>query len=152
MYIMLNQGSGIGSVPCPLFASVGWTTRPATPYHHATRSKESPRPMCRSLLFPGALSLALLLAGCALPIEPDDPQPVLGPEEFALRMDRLEADLAARCEIQRVTLSDQARRQEVLVADVREVGSLLRSEERRVGKEWRARGSPDHEKKKRREK
>lgn len=82
--------------------------------------------MCRSLLFPGALSLALLLAGCALPIEPDDPQPVLGPEEFALRMDRLEADLAARCEIQRVTLSDQARRQEVLVADVREVGSLLR--------------------------
>lgn len=82
--------------------------------------------MSRPLLYSGVLSLALLLAGCALPVNPADSQPVLGPDEFALRLDQLEADLAARCELQQVALSDHSRRQEVLVADVREVGSLLR--------------------------
>ncbi|WP_299314541.1 ATP-dependent zinc protease [uncultured Halomonas sp.] len=82
--------------------------------------------MSRPLLYSGVLSLSLLLAGCALPIDSTDSHPVLGADEFTLRMDQLEADLAARCELQQVALSDHSRRQEVLVADVREVGSLLR--------------------------
>lgn len=78
------------------------------------------------LLPTGALSLALLLAGCALPIEPSEPEPVLGPDAFHFRIDRLEADLAARCDLTRQSVESQTRRQESLSADVREVGSLLR--------------------------
>jgi len=78
------------------------------------------------LLFTGVLSLGLLLAGCALPIDQTEQEPVLGPDEFALRIDRLEADLAARCDLQQSHVGEHARRQEVLVADVREVGSLVR--------------------------
>lgn len=82
--------------------------------------------MSRPLLYSGVLSLSLLLSGCALTHQPPEPDPVLGPEEFALRIDRLESDLAARCELQQAQLGEQARRQDTLVADVREVGSLVR--------------------------
>jgi hypothetical protein len=78
------------------------------------------------LLPTGVLSLSLLLAGCALPIEPAEPEPVLGPDEFALRIDRLEADLAARCDLQQRRQADQELRQSVMSADVREVGTLVR--------------------------
>ena len=73
----------------------------------------------------GLLSL-FLLSGCAMPLEPNDPEPVLGPDEFALRIDRLETQLATRCDLTNRTLDEQARRQDILNADVREVGSLLR--------------------------
>lgn len=83
--------------------------------------------MSRRLFSTGALSLGLLLiAGCATPIEQVEPAPALGHAEFALRIDRLEADLAARCDLQQASLAEQGRRQETLVSDVREVGSLLR--------------------------
>lgn len=78
------------------------------------------------LLSIGVLSLGLLLAGCALPIHQVEPETVLGPDDFALRIDRLEADLVTRCDLQQTRLGEHARRQEVLVADVREVGSLVR--------------------------
>jgi hypothetical protein len=78
------------------------------------------------LLPTGVLSLSLLLAGCALPIEQAEPEPVLGPDEFALRIDRLEADLAARCDLQQRRQADQELRQSVMSADVREVGTLVR--------------------------
>jgi hypothetical protein len=82
--------------------------------------------MSRPLLFTGALSLGLLLSGCALTHQSPEPEPVLGPEEFALRIDRLESELAARCELQQAQFGEHARRQDTLVADVREVGSLVR--------------------------
>lgn len=83
--------------------------------------------MSRRLLSTGALPLVLLLiTGCAMPIEQGEPEPVLGPDAFALRIDRLESNLAARCDLQQASLSENARRQETLVADVREVGSLVR--------------------------
>lgn len=82
--------------------------------------------MSPRLLSTGVLSLSLLLAGCALPMHTAEPEPVLGPDEFALRIDRLQSDLAARCDLQQTNLGEHARRQEVLVADVREVGSLVR--------------------------
>ncbi|QTF91112.1 ATP-dependent zinc protease [Halomonas sp. BM-2019] len=78
------------------------------------------------LLSIGVLSLGLLLAGCALPIEQAEPEPVLGPDEFALRIDRLEADLAGRCDLQQRRQADQEQRQSELIADVREVGTLVR--------------------------
>lgn len=82
--------------------------------------------MSSRLLSTGVLSLSLLLAGCALPIEQAEPEPVLGPDEFALRIDRLEADLAARCDLQQRRQADQEQRQSMLIADVREVGTLVR--------------------------
>lgn len=46
--------------------------------------------MSRRLLSTGALPLVLLLiTGCAMPIEQGEPEPVLGPDAFALRIDRL---------------------------------------------------------------
>ncbi|MDN3520869.1 ATP-dependent zinc protease family protein [Halomonas ramblicola] len=80
--------------------------------------------MSRSLLPAGALSAALLLAGCVTPVEP--PPPTLGPDEFSRRMDALETSLSASCEARTRRQADQLRRQDALIADVREVGSLLR--------------------------
>ncbi|MGJ7456913.1 ATP-dependent zinc protease family protein [Halomonas sp. MA07-2] len=83
--------------------------------------------MSRRLLSTGALSLGLLLiAGCAMPIEQVEPEPVLSPDAFALRIDRLETDLGARCDLQQSSFAEHGRRQETLVADVREVGTLAR--------------------------
>ncbi|MCA1770366.1 MAG: RimK/LysX family protein [Halomonas sp.] len=83
--------------------------------------------MSQRLLSIGAVLLGLLLiTGCATPIEQDKPDPVLGPNEFALRIDRLESDLAARCDLPLSSLTENNRLQATLVADVREVGSLLR--------------------------
>ncbi|WP_290797678.1 ATP-dependent zinc protease [Halomonas sp.] len=83
--------------------------------------------MSRRLLSTGALALMVLFStGCATFIEQGEPEPVLAPDVFALRIDRLESDLMARCDLQQASLSESARRQETLVADVREVGSLVR--------------------------
>lgn len=81
-------------------------------------------------LLSAALAIsALLLTGCAaLTDEPAPPAP-LTPADFHVRMDALEDALGARCDDQSRLGNDVAsvvRRQNALVFDVREVGSLLR--------------------------
>jgi len=99
--------------------------------------------MPRRLLPTGALALIVLLStGCAMLIEQSEPEPVLGPDEFALRIDRLESDLVARCDLQQATLIENTRRQETLVADVREVGSLVRHLRANIEQLERAEGKP----------
>ncbi|GHE19554.1 ATP-dependent zinc protease [Halomonas urumqiensis] len=78
------------------------------------------------LLPSGLLTFTLLLGGCALPVEPTEPEPVLGPDEFATRIEGLEQNLAARCELQTAKADEQLLQQAQLNADVREIGSLLR--------------------------
>lgn len=72
---------------------------------------------------------AVLLSGCvALTDKPAPPAP-LTPADFHVRMDALEDALAARCDAQSRLGNDVAsvaRRQDALIGDVREVGSLLR--------------------------
>ncbi|MEQ5802131.1 ATP-dependent zinc protease [Halomonas sp. H10-9-1] len=72
---------------------------------------------------------AILLSGCgALTNKPEPPAP-LTPADFHVRMDALEDTLVARCDDQSRLGSDitfVARRQDALIGDVHEVGSLLR--------------------------
>ncbi|MDY7117172.1 ATP-dependent zinc protease [Halomonas sp. SSL-5] len=72
---------------------------------------------------------AVLLSGCvALTDKPAPPAP-LTPADFHVRMDALEDALGARCDAQSRLGNDVAsvaRRQDALIGDVREVGSLLR--------------------------
>ncbi|MCH4562845.1 ATP-dependent zinc protease [Halomonas sp. EGI 63088] len=81
--------------------------------------------MRQRLLHTGALSLALLVTGCALPSDRPEPPPVLTPDEFAMRIDRLETDLASRCDVQQERLAEQFHRQDLMHTEVRELGSLL---------------------------
>ncbi len=97
--------------------------------------------MSRPLLYSGTLLASLLLAGCALPLEDDALQP-LSADDFSLRMDQLEAGLHEHCGRQQYSLDAQSRRQEVLLADVREVGSLLRHLRADVERLERAEGEP----------
>lgn len=82
--------------------------------------------MRQRLLPYGVLVFTLLLGGCALPVEPTEPEPVLGPDEFATRIESLERNLGMRCEVQAAKADEQLRQQARLNADVREVGSLVR--------------------------
>lgn len=82
--------------------------------------------MRQRLLHTGALSLVLLLTGCALPSDRPEPTPVLTPDEFAKRIDRLEADMASRCDVQQEQLAEQRHRQDQMYTEVREFGSMLR--------------------------
>ncbi|SFU28696.1 RimK/LysX family protein [Halomonas korlensis] len=82
--------------------------------------------MPQRLKLPVVLCLVSLLAGCALLAETPEPEPVLGPAAFAARIDRLESQLAARCDSQEHKLDAYARQQDQLGAEVREVGSVLR--------------------------
>ncbi|HSP57722.1 MAG TPA: ATP-dependent zinc protease [Halomonas sp.] len=82
--------------------------------------------MPQRLNLPIAFCLVSMLSGCALLAEPPEPQPVLEPDVFAARIDRLESDLGMRCDRQAYKLDAHARQQDQLGAEVREVGSLLR--------------------------
>lgn len=82
--------------------------------------------MPQRLKLPIVFCLASLLSGCALLAEPPEPEPVLGPAEFAARIDRLESDLAMRCDRQEQRFDAHARQQQQLDAEIREVGSLMR--------------------------
>ena len=84
--------------------------------------------MRHRLLTTGALPLVLLLTGCALSSDHPEPapEPILTPDEFAMRIDRLEADMAARCDGPQELLAAQLQRQELLDTEVRDIGSLLR--------------------------
>lgn len=77
-----------------------------------------------------ALSLSYLsLAGCAFQSSPPEqpPQP-LSAERFEERIAALEAGLATQCVEHQLNWHQQrSTQQQVLIADVREVGSLLRS-------------------------
>ncbi|MFY0988974.1 ATP-dependent zinc protease [Halomonas sp. C05BenzN] len=98
--------------------------------------------MRHRLLQSGALSLVLLLAGCAIQGQGPDPQPVLTPDEFAMRIDRLEAGMASRCDAQQQLLDQQLHRQALLDTEVREVGSLLRHLRADIERLERAGGEP----------
>lgn len=68
-----------------------------------------------------------LLGGCALPSsQQQEPPPPVTATQFEEGIQRLESNLAARCENQSHLLSLQRMEQRTLTADVREVGSLLR--------------------------
>ncbi|MDI5984888.1 RimK/LysX family protein [Halomonas sp. M4R5S39] len=82
--------------------------------------------MRHPLLHTGALSLALLLFGCAVPSDRPEPDPVLTPDEFATRIDRLETEMVSRCDAQHELLATHVQRQELMDTDMREFGSLLR--------------------------
>ncbi|MFW6278430.1 MAG: ATP-dependent zinc protease [Halorhodospira sp.] len=84
------------------------------------------------LMCAGLAASAMLLAGCASLYDSAPPEPVLSPEEFHQRMTQLEATLDARCDARSRKEDEQSRRQELLVADVREVGSLLRGIDTRL--------------------
>lgn len=72
------------------------------------------------------LATLLSLGGCGLvPQERDAPPPVSQPA-FDSRMDRLEADIASRCDASLDAQSARREEQLGLRADVREVGYLLR--------------------------
>ncbi|WP_163575763.1 ATP-dependent zinc protease family protein [Halomonas faecis] len=73
------------------------------------------------------MSLAsLMLAGCGLTPSREPAPPPVTHEAFEARMDRLEASLSSSCGVSRQALEDQQLTQQTLVADVRELGSLLR--------------------------
>lgn len=82
--------------------------------------------MPQRLKLPLALYLVSLLSGCALLAEPPETEPVLGPAAFAARIDRLESNLAMRCDRQEQQFDAHTRQQQQLDAEVREVGSVLR--------------------------
>ncbi|MDT8893698.1 ATP-dependent zinc protease [Halomonas sp. I1] len=70
-----------------------------------------------------------LLGGCSL-LPPQSREPALPPvtsAQFEAGIQRLESNLAARCDNQSHLLSLQRLEQRTLTADVREVGSLLRN-------------------------
>ncbi|WP_240609890.1 ATP-dependent zinc protease [Billgrantia endophytica] len=71
----------------------------------------------------------LLLTGCALAPAPQaesEPDPVLSPDAFEARIEQLEHNIALRCDRQDDRLSRQGQRQGQLMADVQDVGYLLR--------------------------
>ncbi|SDJ77680.1 ATP-dependent zinc protease [Billgrantia gudaonensis] len=73
------------------------------------------------------MSLAsLMLAGCGLTPPREPTPPPLTNEAFEARMDRLEASLSSSCSVSQQALEEQQLTQQTLVADVREVGGLLR--------------------------
>ncbi|MDL4862408.1 ATP-dependent zinc protease [Halomonas elongata] len=81
------------------------------------------RPMLMLSLF-GSMAL---LGGCAqLSSQQQEPPPPVTAAQFESGIQRLESNLAARCENQSQLLSMQRMEQRTLTADVREVGSLLR--------------------------
>ncbi|MBS9402572.1 ATP-dependent zinc protease [Halomonas sp. TRM85114] len=69
--------------------------------------------------------LASLLSGCTLLTESPEPEPRLGPEVFADRIDRLESNIAERCDRQEHKLDAFVRQQVQLGAELRDVGRLL---------------------------
>lgn len=85
--------------------------------------------MPHPLLSAALATSALLLTGCvALTDKPEPPAP-LTPADFHVRMDALEDALSARCDDQSRLgneISSVTSRQDTLIGDVREVGSLLR--------------------------
>ncbi|MCK2183167.1 ATP-dependent zinc protease family protein [Halomonas getboli] len=72
------------------------------------------------------LAALLSLGGCGLVPQHEAPPEPVSQQAFADRIDRLEADLAARCDVRQQALGEQRQEQLGLRADVREVGYLLR--------------------------
>ncbi|SDO06914.1 Uncharacterized conserved protein [Halomonas shengliensis] len=87
--------------------------------------KDVPTLMPHPLLRAGLAASVLVLAGCAH-LDRTPPEPTLSPAAFQQRMAQLEATLGERCDVSDRRHDELTRRQETLVADVREVGSLLR--------------------------
>lgn len=82
--------------------------------------------MRRPLLpFTAIAVFMLLLMGCALPVDSDAPRP-LEREAFAARMDRLEENLAARCEREQWQSEEEMRQLLRLDEGLQEVSSLVR--------------------------
>ncbi|MFG6177284.1 ATP-dependent zinc protease [Halomonas sp. THAF12] len=82
-------------------------------------------PIRPSLILP--LAVLLSLGGCGLvPMHREEPPEPLTPQAFESRIDRLETQLAARCDVRDQALMHQRDEQLALRADVREVGHLLR--------------------------
>ncbi|MDT0499828.1 MULTISPECIES: ATP-dependent zinc protease [unclassified Halomonas] len=71
---------------------------------------------------------AIVLSGCVALTEKPTPPPTLSSTDFHQRMNALEETLLASCDNTRLDteLSSVASRQDLLIGDVREVGSLLR--------------------------
>ncbi|MGM0915300.1 MAG: ATP-dependent zinc protease [Pseudomonadota bacterium] len=85
--------------------------------------------MPHPLLSAALATSALLLTGCAALTDKPAPPAPLTPADFHVRMDGLEDALSARCDDQSRLgneISSFAHRQDTLIGDVREVGSLLR--------------------------
>ncbi|WP_163557161.1 ATP-dependent zinc protease [Halomonas sp. NO4] len=82
--------------------------------------------MCHFLRSSALFSLAVLLTGCNLVPERDPAEPPLTRQAFQSRIDRLETTLSNRCDVGQLALQEQQREQQALMADVRELGGLLR--------------------------
>lgn len=79
---------------------------------------------------PGVLwlmaGLSLLIAGCAVTQPESNDPPLLSEASFNARILELESQLTQQCDTQAEFQSRQLDQQQVLTADMREVGSLLR--------------------------
>lgn len=84
--------------------------------------------MSHPLLNATLAASVILLSGCAMQAEEPEPAPTLAPADFHQRMDAMEDALSARCDTPQLSaeVSGVADRQDVLIGDIREVGSLLR--------------------------
>lgn len=84
--------------------------------------------MSHPLLSATLVASAILLSGCAALTERPTPPPSLASSDFHQRINTLEETLLARCDNTPLDagLSSVASRQDHLIGDVREVGSLLR--------------------------
>lgn len=80
-----------------------------------------PRPLI--VVTPWLLA-SLLISGCAL-TPPAEPEPVLSPDAFDARIDRLEQTMALRCDQTDDRLSRHDLRQIEMMADVRDANTML---------------------------
>ncbi|MBZ0330386.1 ATP-dependent zinc protease [Halomonas sp. ANAO-440] len=80
-----------------------------------------PRPLIAAMPW---LLASLLISGCALTPQVE-PEPVLSPDAFDARIDRLEQTMALRCDQTEDRLSRHDLRQIEMMADVRDASALL---------------------------
>ncbi|WP_413616545.1 RimK/LysX family protein [Halomonas cupida] len=71
---------------------------------------------------------ALLLGGCALaPVDDTPPPQTITPAEFDAGISRVVAEISGQCSTSQRLLADNAAQNSMMTADIREVGSQLRS-------------------------